>query len=86
VNRRRRDKRREATAAIAASAWQRGGGTGRCPAVVVDACSLAISSFATRSMVDDLGRPPTDVAEATAAMLGALVRQEVENRAKGRKR
>lgn len=77
INERRRADRQRATAEIARAAWQHAGGTGRCPAVIVDACALTISSFSTRSMVSDFGRDIAQVTRATAAVMTALVRSEL---------
>lgn len=81
VNKRRRNERRLTTQAIAASAWKRAGGRGSCPPIVTDACALTVSSFATHSMLDDYGRDPASVARCTAALLAALLRTEVADRA-----
>lgn len=76
VNRRRRARRRQVTKAIAATAWERARGVGPCPPILVEACALTISSFATRSMIDDLGRDARSVAHTSAAMLSALIREQ----------
>ena len=78
INERRRADRRTATAEIARAAWRHAGGTGRCPVVVIDACALTISSFATRSMVRDFGRDITQITHGTVALLTALLRSEAE--------
>jgi AcrR family transcriptional regulator len=81
VNRRRRQDRHSTTETIAREAWQRAGGRGKPPRAVIDACALAISSFATRSMVDDFSTHAADLAETTAAMLSAFIELEVSTRA-----
>lgn len=77
INERRRAERRRATAEFARAAWRHAGGTGRCPVVVIDACALTISSFATRSMVRDFGRDIPQITRGTVALLAALLRSEV---------
>jgi AcrR family transcriptional regulator len=81
INDRRRADRQRATTHIARAAWRHAGGTGRCPVVVVDACALTVSSFATRSMVRDFGRDIEQITRATVALLAALLRSEVERSA-----
>jgi AcrR family transcriptional regulator len=76
VNRRRRKGRRVTTAMLADAAWKRAGGSGRCPTLVVDACALTVSSFATHSMID-YDRDPRSVTRCSAALLSALLRSEV---------
>jgi AcrR family transcriptional regulator len=76
VNRRRRHDRRATTETIAREAWQRAGGRGKAPRAVSDACALAISSFATRSMVDDFSVGVAELAKTTAAMLSAFIERE----------
>lgn len=77
VNRRRRRARRVSTRSMASAGWVRAGGEGECPDVVVDAFALMLSSFATRSLVDDFGRNATAAATATAAALTAMLRAAV---------
>jgi AcrR family transcriptional regulator len=81
INDRRRADRQRATTHIARAAWRHAGGTGRCPVVVVDACALTVSSFATRSMVRDFGRDIEQITRATVALLAALLRSEAERSA-----
>lgn len=73
VNRRRRADRKASVAVSADSIWQRGGGTGPCPVVIVDAVAVCFSSFMTRSMVEDFGRPVGPLAESVGTMLATLV-------------
>lgn len=82
VNRRRRRARRAGTRSMAAAGWHRAGGRGDCPDVVVDAFALMLSSFATRSVVDDFGRTPASAADATATALSALLRAEATRAAR----
>ncbi len=77
ANRRRRAARARWTESVARAAWRRAGGAGRCPASVVDAFALAMSSFATRSLLTDLDRDPSAVSRHTAAHLALLVDHEV---------
>ncbi len=77
VNQRRRRERRRTTEAIARAAWRRADGVGSCPQTVIDACALSISSFATHSMVNDFGRTTAEVAESSATMLAAVIRQQI---------
>lgn len=77
VNRRRRRARRVSTRSMASAGWSRVGGVGECPEEIVDAFALMLSSFATRSVVDDFGRTPTAAATATATALAALLRASV---------
>jgi len=77
VNQRRRRERRMSTNLIAQAAWVRAGGTGPCPAQVVNACALAFSSFTTHSMLDDFGTDLDALAACTAALLGRFLEAEV---------
>ena len=87
VSSRRRTNRRTTTEALAREAWRRGGGTGTCPRVVVDAFALSLSSYATHSMLEDLGLPVERVVACTCAALTAVVRDEAGRRAqRGRSR
>lgn len=77
VNVRRRNERRASNVLTAATIWSRSGGEGRCPEVIVDGVGIAISSFSTRSMVDDAGRDVEAVARSIGAMLAALVESQL---------
>ncbi|MEZ5376868.1 MAG: helix-turn-helix domain-containing protein [Acidimicrobiales bacterium] len=79
VNRRRREFRRTMTNSIATTAWSRFGGSGPVPAAVVDAVGLTISSFATHSLIDDLGRDLDAVVASTTAVLGAVLRAQASD-------
>src|SRR4051794_3545698 len=74
ISRRRRANRRTTTVAMAGEAWRRAGGRGACPRVVVDAFAVALSSFATRSMLDDFDASLDHVVECTTLLLTGLVR------------
>ena len=82
VNVRRRKNRRASTVSIARAIWERAGGTGSCPPVIVDATAIALSSFTTRSMTEDFGRDVTSVAQSIGTMLAALVISEVKRPAR----
>ena len=76
VNRRRRAARAEWTRSVAEALWSRSGHRGDAPQAVVDGVGLAVSSFATRSMIEDLGRDVAGTTRSTVAMLLALVAAE----------
>ena len=78
VNVRRRKNRRASTVSIARAIWERAGGHGSCPQVIVDATAIAMSSFTTRSMTEDFGRDVTSVAQSIGTMLAALVASEAK--------
>ena len=77
VNKRRRTTRRTSTAATAAIIWQRAGGTGACPLLVVDATAIVMSSFTTRSMTEDFGLDVTAVAHSIGTILATVVSAQV---------
>ena len=77
VNVRRRSDRRAAIPVTAHAIWQRAGGNGPCPPVISDAVAIAMSSFTSRSMVDDLGREPEPLATSIGTMLATLVDAQV---------
>jgi AcrR family transcriptional regulator len=54
LNRRRRTYREQWTVSVASHAWRLAGGQGPVPEVVVDTFAVTLSSFATRSMINDL--------------------------------
>jgi AcrR family transcriptional regulator len=87
VDRRRRTNRRATTEELAREAWRRAGGRGPCPRLVIDAVALTISSFTTRSMVDDYGASVERLVDCTTALLAGLVRARVGGATKeGRRR
>jgi AcrR family transcriptional regulator len=73
INRYRRAARRRWTQQLAEEAWARAGNTPPVPEVVVEAVALALSSFATHSMIYDFKRKLEPVARHTAAMLEAVL-------------
>lgn len=77
VNAQRRSDRRANTPVTARSIWKRAGGVGRCPQVLIDAVALSLSSFATRSMVEDFGRDIKPFASSVGRLLATLVESEV---------
>jgi AcrR family transcriptional regulator len=81
VNARRRSDRRQNAQETARSLWKRAGGTGQCPQVVIDAVAMALSNFATRSMVEDFGRDVASVASSVGMILTTVVQTEVEAKA-----
>ncbi len=79
VNVRRRNERRASNASTASTIWSRSGGQGVCPKVIVDGVGIAISSFSTRSMIEDAGRNVEAVARSIGVMLAALVESQLES-------
>ena len=78
VNARRRRDRRANSPLTARAIWKRAGGTGQCPRVVLDAVAMSLSSFATRSMVEDFGRDIKPLASSVGTLLATLVESEVD--------
>ncbi len=78
VNRRRRNNRRRWTATGANRAWQLAGGSQEAPDTVVDAFALTLSSFSTRSMINDLRLSVDRTAANAAAVLATVIRDQLE--------
>ena len=76
LNRRRRDNRHAFTQVIADAAWHKGGGQGSCPTIVSDACAATISTFTTRSVVDDYGIGIDRAVACTVTLLTHLIHHE----------
>jgi AcrR family transcriptional regulator len=76
VNRRRREARRGFTEEIARAAWRHAGGTGRCPAIVVDTVALVFSTFVVRSMLDDYEVRFERLVACAVAILGGVIREQ----------
>ena len=77
VNRRRRAQRRRWTQQIAERGWRLAGGQGPVPDPVLDAFGLALSSFATHSMINDLRQDLDRLAASTAALLALVIHSEI---------
>ena len=84
VNRRRRAARTAWTTSLADAMWRRAGRRGRAPTVLVDAVGLAMSSFATRSMIEDLGRDLRRTTRSTTSLLLALLDTATREAPRGR--
>lgn len=82
VNARRRRDRRANSPVTARAIWKRAGGTGRCPQVIIDAVAMTLSTFASRSMVEDFGREAKAVAGSVGTILATLVESQVEEQAR----
>jgi AcrR family transcriptional regulator len=80
VDDRRRLGRRATTERLAREAWRRAGGRGPCPRVVIDAFALTISTFVTRSMLDDFDAPVERLVESTVGLLAALLDRRISAR------
>ena len=76
LNRRRRADRRRWTAEMANRAWTSSGGGGETPEVVLDAFSMFLSSFSTRSLATDLRVGLDRIATSSAAVLSATIRSQ----------
>ncbi len=77
ANRQRRGMRRRVTRLLAKRGWELGGGDGNPPDVVIDAFALALSSYATHSMIHDARRRVDAVTETTSLILESVIRQAV---------
>lgn len=75
ANRLRRGMRRRVTKLLAQRGWELSGGVGKPPILVVDAFGLALSSYATHSMIIDARRRVDAVTETSASMLESVIRQ-----------
>lgn len=73
VTRRRRAMRRRATKQLTTRAWEAHGGTGPAPDVVAEAMAMAVSSYATHSLVIDLGQSVDEAARLSAAIITAVI-------------
>ena len=82
VNARRRLDRRANSPVTARAIWKRAGGVGRCPQVVIDAVAMTLSTFATRSMVEDFGRDTKALASSVGTILATVVEAQVEAQAR----
>lgn len=78
VNARRRRDRKASSHATARAIWQRASGNGECPQVVIDAVAITLSTFATRSMVSDLGRDIESLARNVGTILATVVQAQVD--------
>ncbi len=81
VNVRRRKGRKANARLMGQELWQRAGGSGPCPQVIVDAVAITISSFTTHSMIDDFGRSEAALARSVGTMLATLARAQVADQA-----
>ena len=71
----RRGMRRRVTKLLVQRGWELAGGVGKPPNVVADAFALALSSYATHSMIIDARRRVDAVTESTASILESVIRQ-----------
>ena len=63
------------TRLLAQRGWELAGGDGNPPDVVIDAFALALSRYATHSMIHDARRRVDAVTESTSAILESVIRQ-----------
>jgi len=79
----RRQSRTRGVCYLATLAWQRAGGTGEPPKVLMLAFALNFSAFTTQALMVDFDQSPAQIGALTADILKTLLRRAVETDCSG---